>query len=196
MAKIGIFKKISSLFGGTSEEPSTTEESLTNPEAPIVTTPPIATESEVVTPKFVPEAPAATPTSAATPTLAATSTLAATPSPVVTPAPIQAATQSEPIPGPKYVSPPARPTSDFKSEPVPEEVHLTIEQITINEGPTVKIVIRGGAQTYAVCPKCEAMWNLKDRLTVIMHKRLDKSLTCVACNEIVSLPATLDLRKI
>ncbi len=73
---------------------------------------------------------------------------------------------------------------------------MTVEQIAWNGGPEVTIVKRGGDNVYAVCPKCEAMWKVKDRLTVIMQKRLDRSLTCTACGEIVALPKSLNLRKL
>jgi hypothetical protein len=83
--------------------------------------------------------------------------------------------------------------ASMTAEPAP---HLSIEEIAYNSGPEVKVVARGGAMNYAVCPKCEAMWNIKDRLSVILQKRLDKSLTCAACEEMVSLPKSLNLRKL
>lgn len=104
-------------------------------------------------------------------------------------------------PAPPLAPMPPQPTLQSQEpppEPEPEPVLVvepTLEQITSNDGPVCKVVSRGG-RIYAVCPKCEAMWNLKDRLTVILQKRLDKSLTCAACEQTVSLPPDLNLRKL
>lgn len=122
---------------------------------------------------------------------------------VVSPAPTEAvsskpATQPQaPATTPETGRIPVQPPRPQRSEPPAEPTpRLTIEQIAYNGGPEVKIVVRGGAKTYAVCPKCEAMWNVKDRLTVIMQKHIDKSLTCAACEQVVSLPQSLNLRKL
>lgn len=167
MTKPGILKRLTQIFQAS----PTAEETAAMAAA--------ATESQGVV--ALEEAP--TPTVAAISQPPKTSNVPhQTPAPPLTPMPPQPTLQSQ--------EPPPEP----EPEPV-LVVELTLEQITSNDGPVCKVVSRGG-RIYAVCPKCEAMWNLKDRLTVILQKRLDKSLTCAACEQTVSLPPDLNLRKL
>ena len=67
---------------------------------------------------------------------------------------------------------------------------------SLNAGPEVKLFTRA-SKTYATCPHCEASWNLRERIAHPSFRRDEsKGLTCPACDKGVSLPSTLDLRKL
>jgi hypothetical protein len=67
---------------------------------------------------------------------------------------------------------------------------------SLNAGPEVKLFTRA-SKTYATCPHCEASWNLRERIAHPSFRRDEsKGLTCPACDQGVSLPSTLDLRKL
>lgn len=134
---------------------------------------------------------------------ASTDTSAPTTPQVNHPVSQQKQTQAPPPPEPiQYHAPtePLPPSTVKRTDPAamtPEPARQpSLEEIAYNSGLEVKVVARGGTLNYAICPKCEAMWNIKDRLSVILQKRLDKSLTCAACEEMVSLPKSLNLRKL
>lgn len=67
---------------------------------------------------------------------------------------------------------------------------------SLNAGPEVKLFTRA-SKVYATCPHCEASWNLRERIAHPSFRRDEsKGLTCPACDKGVSLPPTLDLRKL
>lgn len=67
---------------------------------------------------------------------------------------------------------------------------------SLNAGPEVKLFTRA-SKTYATCPHCEASWNLRERIAHPSFRRDEsKGLTCPACDNGVSLPSSLDLRKL
>lgn len=73
-------------------------------------------------------------------------------------------------------------------------VEVEVERVP---GPELKVMSKG-AKLYGICPHCESMWNIRERLMHPTFRRLEKSkgLTCPACDKSVSLPASIDLRKL
>lgn len=84
-----------------------------------------------------------------------------------------------------------------RTEPIPQPPQgpeVPLEQTLFQGGDQVKLVNRG-AKPYAVCPHCEATWNIKERVVVCL-KKVEKTLTCPSCSKPVALPATFNLRSL
>lgn len=76
------------------------------------------------------------------------------------------------------------PVSPLEPEPAPQiEVHAAV----------IKTVQRGSA-LYGVCPHCEGMWNVNERL-IRLHTS-GKPLSCPTCNALVALPEQAALSKL
>ncbi len=119
------------------------------------------------------------------------------------PAPVETASSiavpdPTPTPTPAPIEHTVRTPKPVRREIPDEPKSQSGQKVTfINSGEEIKVVERG-AKTYAVCPKCESMWNILERTR---HPRFrsqegPKELTCPSCDQPVSLPATLDLRKL
>lgn len=114
----------------------------------------------------------------------------AQPQPVLKPAvePIVSAPVSQPV----RPAAPAKRRVEEEEPAKPAPVNLS----SLNAGPEVKLFTRA-SKVYATCPHCEASWNLRERIAHPSFRRDEsKGLTCPACDKGVSLPATLDLRKL
>lgn len=92
-------------------------------------------------------------------------------------------------------SPAAKPAPHRVEEVAPAKP-APMSLSSLNAGPEVKLFTRA-SKVYATCPHCEASWNLRERIAHPSFRRDEsKGLTCPACDKGVSLPATLDLRKL
>ncbi len=113
--------------------------------------------------------------------------------PAAAAAPVMASVQ----PAPVVQAPPPAAKRVVRIEPDPVPVAVApINMAVLNSGPEVKIFTRS-SKTYATCPHCEASWNLRERVSHPSFRRDEnKGLTCPACDKGVSLPSTLDLRKL
>jgi len=79
--------------------------------------------------------------------------------------------------------------------PAPVPVPVNIPAF---EGPEAKLVTRG-SKLYGICPQCESLWNVRERLA--RAPRIDQlhraqTVKCPNCNTVVGLPASLDVRKL
>jgi hypothetical protein len=120
-----------------------------------------------------------------------------------------AETQKAPIAKPalKTAAPVAAPVKSQSASSAPKPAPRRVEEeaparpapmnlSSLNAGPEVKLFTRA-SKVYATCPHCEASWNLRERIAHPSFRRDEsKGLTCPACDKGVSLPATLDLRKL
>lgn len=102
---------------------------------------------------------------------------------------------SSPAPARNIPAPPPPPPAQRPA--VEPEVEKTIDLATLYQGPPVKLVTRG-AKVYGVCPHCEAMWSVRERLQHPSFRRQNngKGLTCPGCDNSVGLPPGTDLRKL
>lgn len=72
----------------------------------------------------------------------------------------------------------------------------SIDLSLLGAGPELKVLVRG-TSVYGTCPHCESTWNLRERLLHPKFRQSDgpKGLTCPNCDESVSVPTTLDPRR-
>ena len=92
------------------------------------------------------------------------------------------------------------PTSNAKSAEVltftaPPKVE--VPSVLYSGGPEL-VLTKRGPKLYGTCPHCTTMFNIRER---IMRRRLStldqsKPLSCPQCSQIVSLPGSVDLRKL
>jgi hypothetical protein len=72
-------------------------------------------------------------------------------------------------------------------------------EILFTGGTEIKVISRGN-QLYAHCTHCEASWSIRERLLrfrLSIFKMDDANpLTCPACDKAVSLPRSIDTRKL
>ena len=99
---------------------------------------------------------------------------------------------AQPISQPNPAAPKAK-VRQQEAVPIPS-AEPPLQKI-FEEGPEIKIVTKG-SKVYAVCPHCEATWNLKERLLVYSTKRIAAALTCPSCDKAISLPVSLNLKKL